>query len=114
MFKFAILLLLPALVACQTMSGGGESSDETTKSESKAAAPSRPTSDAYGLPGFAVYEDEGRLWVFRENSGALKEYRTNGEPAKRVTLVGAGPDGRTLMGAETETLQDYMREAVRQ
>jgi hypothetical protein len=62
----------------------------------------------YGAPGFRVFNDDGRLWVFREGSDSLEEYLTKGEPAKRVTLVGAGPDRKTLLGAERETLDAYL------
>jgi len=61
----------------------------------------------YGRPGFAVIPQDGRLWVFRESSKDLAAFRESGEPAKRVTLVGAGPDGKTLMGADKESLDDY-------
>jgi hypothetical protein len=63
----------------------------------------------YGRAGFAVSEDDGRLWVFRDGSKELEEFRKGGEPAKRVTRIGAGPDGRTVMGPDAETLDAYLR-----
>ena len=64
----------------------------------------------FGLPGFAVHAAEGgRLWVFKSGSAYYQTYLTKGEPAKRVTLIGEGPDGRTLLGANKSTLQAYAR-----
>ncbi len=61
----------------------------------------------YGVHGFAVFEDDGRLWVFRKGSKHLTTYKTKGEPAKRVTLIAEGPQGKTLMGSDTEAMKDY-------
>lgn len=61
----------------------------------------------YSVPGFVVQGHEGRLWVFKRGSAAYKSFREKGEPAKRVTLVGAGPNGTTLMGADKHVLQDF-------
>ena len=63
--------------------------------------------EGYTLAGFKVYEDDGRLWVFKAGSDNLKSYLEKGEPAKRVTLVGEGPDGITLMGSDTEVMKSY-------
>jgi hypothetical protein len=61
----------------------------------------------YGLPGYAVYASEGRLWVFREGSKAQAEFLASGEPAKSVTLIAAGPDGKTLRGDDKQVLEDF-------
>jgi hypothetical protein len=61
----------------------------------------------YGKPGFAVFGADGRLWVFRAGGEALAEFQKTGEPAKRITRIGAGPEGKTIMGAEGETLDSY-------
>lgn len=47
------------------------------------------------------------LWVFRDGSPELEEYRANGEPAKSVTWIGEGPMGVTLRGPDGETLGEY-------
>jgi len=62
----------------------------------------------YAAPGFTVFGADGRLWVFREGSDALREFRESGEPAKYVTQIGAGPDGRTLRAADAEVLRAYV------
>jgi uncharacterized protein YneR len=59
-------------------------------------------------PGFRVFVEDERLWVFREGSEGLREYMTSGEPAKSVTLIGAGPRGRTIRSDERETLTAYL------
>ena len=64
-------------------------------------------SHKYAAPGFVVIGDEGRLWVFRRGSEDLASFIAKGEPAKRVTLIAAGPDGKTLLGADKAAMQDY-------
>ena len=64
-------------------------------------------STAYGRPGFDVFERDGRLWVFASDSKDLESFLAHGEPAKSVTLVGAGPEGRTLIGPSREVLDSY-------
>ncbi len=61
----------------------------------------------YSVPGFVVQGHDGRLWVFKRGSASYKSFREKGEPAKRVTLVGVGPNGTTLMGADKHVLQDF-------
>jgi hypothetical protein len=71
------------------------------------------TSLRYGRPGFSVYEAEGgRLWVFREGSDDLVEFLDKGEPAKRLTRIGVGPDGKSLMSSDGPTLDSYLAATV--
>lgn len=92
----------------------------SSSSSSATASPSGPSGDApavayqgpaeaegYTLDGFRVYADDDRLWVFRDGSDNLKSYLDKGEPAKRVTLIGVGPHGKTLLGSDKEAMQDY-------
>ncbi len=58
--------------------------------------------------GFVTQEKDGRLWVFRWGSKELKDYRSKGELAKHVTLVGSGPNGMTLKVPDVETANDYL------
>ena len=62
----------------------------------------------YGLKDFRVFVREGRLWIFRDGSEALTTFLKVGEPAKSVTLIGEGPEGMTVKGAERETLDAYL------
>ena len=66
------------------------------------------TPERYGAKGFEVIWEDGRLWIFRSGSADFAEFNRVGEPAKRVTLVGAGPDGRTVMAPDRETVSDYL------
>ncbi len=75
---------------------------------SQAASEHRATSLAYTHPGFRVYEEDGRLWVFREGSDALQGFLAKGEPAKRVTRIGVGPDDKTVMSDDGETIDAYL------
>ena len=45
---------------------------------------------------FAIYHEDGRIWVFEAHSKAHKMYMDVGEPAKSVTILGAGPQGQTV------------------
>ncbi len=63
----------------------------------------RATAVAYlaTRPGFEVEVEDERIWVFREGASTEKT-------EKCVTLVGAGPLGRTLKGQDRETLDAYL------
>jgi sugar lactone lactonase YvrE len=63
--------------------------------------------------GFHVVSQDGRLWVFREGSEAMKDFQEKGELAKHVIRPGAGPDGVTLKAPDTETLDAFMRSMQR-
>jgi len=60
------------------------------------------------VPGFKVYPEDGRLWVFREGSEAHQQFLTVGEPAKNVTLVGEGPRGVTVRAADRSVALAYL------
>jgi hypothetical protein len=112
-FQLACAACLVAAIGCAM---SGDQKDTPKKSGAPAAKAERPPatmaipagSEHYGRPGYAVYEKDGRLWVFRAGSAELEQYHTKGEPAKRVTLVGAGPDRRTMVGPDRETLHAYL------
>jgi len=72
-------------------------------------SPDAETVDAYMYtkPGFVVSVEDGRLWVFKAGSEALADWRKSGDLAKRVTQIGEGPGGITLMGPDSETLTEY-------
>jgi len=61
----------------------------------------------YGRPGFAVFMDDGRLWILREGSEDLATYLRVGEPAKSVTRIGVGPAGETIRSSDVETINDW-------
>jgi hypothetical protein len=71
-------------------------------------APSASTASAYTKPGFVTEVRDGRLWVFRENSAELQEFKSQGELGKSVTRVGGGPNGMTIRAADAQTLDDYL------
>lgn len=60
-------------------------------------------------PGFVTEIEDGRLWVFREGSQELKEFKKTGEPAKQYANIGSGPNGMTVKAANEQTLQDYLK-----
>ena len=59
-------------------------------------------------PGFYTEVRNGRLWVFREGSPALEEFKKQGEPAHQVTRVGAGPRGMTIKSSEGAVIDEYL------
>ncbi|MDZ4194369.1 MAG: hypothetical protein U1D65_20485 [Pseudomonas sp.] len=63
----------------------------------------------YDRPGFVTEIEDGRLWVFRENSEELKDFKATGEPAKQFTDIGSGPEGMTVKSADEQTLKDYLQ-----
>lgn len=62
----------------------------------------------YDKPGFVTFEVDGRVWVFKTGSDALKEFEEHGEPAKQVTLIGKGPEGKTLKSDDMNTAEEYL------
>jgi hypothetical protein len=58
--------------------------------------------------GYVTIEKDGRLWVFRDGSLPLAEYRKLGEVEKHVTRVGAGPEGMTVKAPDSETILSYL------
>ncbi len=62
----------------------------------------------YAKPGFYVEESEGRLWVFKNDSEALSQFKDVGEPAKFSTIVGGGPGGMTIRSDTKETIIGYL------
>ena len=63
---------------------------------------------SYTKPGFVTEVKDGRLWVFREGSQDLAEYRQHGELTKMVTRIGAGPKGMTIRAADAKDIDDYL------
>jgi len=58
--------------------------------------------------GFAVFEEDGRLWVFEISSVELTEYVTKGELAKHVIRPGVGPAGMTIKSPNADTISRYL------
>lgn len=63
----------------------------------------------YNKPCFITEVEDGRLWVFKEGSEALQQFKRHGEPAKQFTIIGAGPDGMTVKAANQQTLDEYIK-----
>ena len=51
---------------------------------------------SFNKPGFYTEVRDGRLWVFREGSKELEEFKKQGEPAHQVTRVGGHATRRRL------------------
>jgi hypothetical protein len=65
-------------------------------------------STTYARVGFVVFEDEGRLWIFRDSeTKALKEFMQHGELVKSVSLPAIGPERKTIRGENRDTLLSY-------
>jgi len=74
-------------------------------------APDADTIVAYmtAQEGFITFPQDGRLWVFKADSKDLQEYKKNGELAKHVIRVNAGPLGLTLKAPDAETIDVYLK-----
>ena len=59
-------------------------------------------------PGFYTEIREGRLWVLREGSKDLDDFKKYGEPAHQVTRVGGGPKGMTIKSSDAQVIDDYL------
>ncbi len=66
------------------------------------------TQTSYSSRGFVTEVKDGRLWVFRDGSKDLAEYRQHGELTKMVTRIGAGPNGMTIRAGEAQDIDDYL------
>ncbi|MBL1378173.1 hypothetical protein [Zobellella iuensis] len=64
----------------------------------------------FNLPGFVTEIEDGRLWVFKEGSAELEEFKQHGEPAKQFSNIGVGPNGMTVKTASQETMDEYLKE----
>ncbi|MDH4608667.1 hypothetical protein [Pseudomonas sp. BN102] len=60
----------------------------------------------FDKPGFVTKVEDGRLWVFREGSQELMDFKANGEPAKQFTYVGTGTEGMTVKAVDEKALKD--------
>lgn len=58
--------------------------------------------------GFTTQMDDGRLWVFHEDSKELDRFKRTGDLGKRVVMPGAGPGGMTIKAPDRETVQAYL------
>jgi hypothetical protein len=85
--RVALALGLLTLIACATM---------------------EPSGASYAKPGFFTEVKDGRLWVFREGSKDLKEFKETGELTRMVTRIGAGPKGITIRAADAKDIDDYL------
>lgn len=60
-------------------------------------------------PGFAAYEQNGRIWVYPTDSQHYQEYLSKkSHPARHVVRPGAGPLGTTLRSPEAEYLDRWI------
>jgi hypothetical protein len=63
---------------------------------------------AFSKPGFRVFLEDGRLWVFEEGSEDLAKFIEHGEPAKIVVLPGKGPGGMTVKSVDRSVIDAYL------
>jgi hypothetical protein len=66
------------------------------------------TTASVAKPGFYTEVREGRLWVFREGSKDLEDFKKHGEPEKQVTRIGGGPKGMTIKSSDAKVIDDYL------
>lgn len=73
-------------------------------------APDDETIAGYVLarPGFVTRVVDGRIWVFTAGSEDFAEFCKNGEPAKCVTRIGAGPEGQTVRSSDQAVIDAWL------
>ncbi len=77
---------------------------------SAAYAGGHPIGSPFDRPGFFTAIVDGRLWVFRKDDRkSIDEFQTQGEPAKSVSRIGAGPNRMTIRAPDAETLDAYLK-----
>lgn len=59
-------------------------------------------------PGFVTFVREGDIWVFRPDTPAAKAFLEGHEPESPVARHGAGPMGKTVIGADEKTVRAYL------
>ena len=104
-----VAVAVVALAAC-----GG---DGTTGEASGDGASADPMSAPFSLEkarveGYAVFHEDGRLWVFAEGSEGLAEFEKSGEPAKSTTLIGVGPGGISVRSTDIPRIERVSREVT--
>lgn len=62
----------------------------------------------YDKPGFVTVVEKGRLWVFKDGSKELEDFRKHGEPTVANVKIGAGPEGMTIKGPSMEVIEAYI------
>lgn len=62
----------------------------------------------YFKPGYVTVVEKGRLWVFKDGSKELEDFRKHGEPTVSNMKIGAGPDGMTVKGPNMEIIEAYL------
>ena len=84
-----------ALLAATALMGGCVAND--TKSVSSAKAETAKTEKAANNDDYyEVHHEDGRLYVF-DDFATYQDFLAHGETTFRLTRVGAGPDGKTLV-----------------
>lgn len=73
-------------------------------------APDAETLDSwmYSKPGFVTLLEDGRLWIFKDGSKELADFRKHGELAKHVVRPGAGPNRMTVKAPDASVIDEYM------
>ncbi|MEF3255221.1 MAG: hypothetical protein K6348_06640 [Deferribacterales bacterium] len=62
----------------------------------------------FSKPGFYTKVIDNRLWVFKEGDKNLEAFLKDGELAKHITMISAGPHGVTIKAPDKETIEAYM------
>ena len=73
-------------------------------------APDAETLDAwmYAKPGFVTFLEDGRLWIFKDGSKELADYKKDGELARHVVRPGGGPNRITVKAPDASVIDEYM------
>jgi len=107
--SIVVVLLAAALtIGCQEFNEAFRTDDGSSAGTTTVAKAPATVASKFDRPGFVTAVRDGRLWAFHVGSEELEAFRKGGELAKHVTRIGAGPNGMTLKGPDSETLDEYM------
>jgi hypothetical protein len=108
MNRIVLFLAAAALVATGCRTGGDTAADVSGGGTAATASAEASPASPYGRPGFTVVPAaDNRIWVFRDGSKEIDEFRRQGELVKFVTRLGAGPGGMTVRAPDSETILAY-------
>ncbi len=101
-----------AIASSLLLAAGCTTGQDDTRIKSDAAAKGAPAvaaaASSYDRPGYITEVHDGRLWVFHKDSKAYNDFKTQGEPAKVVTRIAAGPNRMTVRSTDAEIIDGYL------
>jgi uncharacterized protein (TIGR03000 family) len=68
-----------------------------------------PPKGKYDVPGFVTFVEGDKLWVFKEGSKEIDQFKKDKKLEKPVTRAGEGPDKMTVNAVDAATIDAYLK-----